>query len=400
MRGIVLALAPFLLQRVASLYAVARFGRLCGTSVDEPAAWPAVTILKPLCGDEPGLEAAIESFLALDYPQAQFIFGVHDDLDPAAHIVKLAAKQHCDLDISLVAKTALPSANRKIANLLNMLPQAKHDILLISDSDMHVQPDYLRRVISELQVPGTGLVTSPYTGAAMNTSLAARLGALQINGTFMPGAILGFMLGRQDCLGATMALRRVTLDAIGGLGGIGRYVADDAQLGLAIRRMGLRVGVAATVPVTAVAETTIASLLSHELRWAVTIRSLAPFSFAASILQYPLPFVAGIALICGDHATGVALLLGVWAWQGMSAQIIYWVLRLPAPGFGLLIPVREAVSVCILIASYFQTRVTWRGHHFAMSRPTPLKFMLRLWTFLRGLGALEKGTTAGTVRRE
>jgi ceramide glucosyltransferase len=399
MRWIVLALAPFLLQRVASLYASSRFSRLRGAPVYEPADWPAVTILKPLCGDEPGLQAAIESFLALDYPQLQFIFGVHDDVDPAVHIVELLAKQHCALDITLVAKTALPSANRKIANLLNMLPQAKHEILLISDSDMHVQPDYLRRVISELQVPGTGLVTSPYSGASMNKSLAARLGALQINGVFLPGAILGFMLGRQDCLGATMALRRATLDAIGGLGVIGRYVADDAQLGLAIRRIGLRVGVAATVPATAVAETTIASLWSHELRWAVTIRSLAPFSFAASILQYPLPFAVGVALVCSDHAMGVALFLGFWAWQAISAQILHRLFRLREPPIFLLIPLREAVSVCILIASYFRTRVTWRGHRFAMSASIPSRLMLRLRTFGRGRGALGKGTTATTVHQ-
>ena len=211
--------------------------------------------------------------------------------------------------------------NRKVGNLINMLPAAKHDVLVIADADMHVAPDWLHRLVVALEEPGVGLVTTIYTGLPvgplprplprgegrghsppLRRGLAEgpALGAAQINHYFLPGALLARAMGRQDCLGATMMLRRETLERIGGFAALVDHLADDNVLGRLVQRLGLRVALADTIPATTVPETSLRALWRHELRWARTIRALVPVQFAASVLQYPLVWAA------------LAVLLGRW----------------------------------------------------------------------------------------
>ena len=196
------------------------------------------------------------------------MFGVQRTSDPAIGVVERLRTRFPAIDMVLVVDPTPHGANRKIANLINMLPFARHDVLVISDSDMHVAPDYLARVADALARPGTGLVTSIYTGLPGRDRLSAQLGAAYINQIFASGALVGRYLGRQDCLGATMALRRDTLAEIGGLAVLSPYVADDGILGRRVRDLGLSVGLAATVPATTVAEIGMVALFRHELRWA------------------------------------------------------------------------------------------------------------------------------------
>ena len=152
---------------------------------------PSVSILKPLHGQEPVLREALQSFFTLDYPRLQLIFGVQDAADPAIAVVESLCRAYPHVSATLVVNARPHGTNRKVANLINMFPSARHDVLVISDSDMHVAADYLRQVVHTLAQPGTGLVTSIYTGLPANAGLSAQLGSAYINQIFASGALTG-----------------------------------------------------------------------------------------------------------------------------------------------------------------------------------------------------------------
>ncbi len=321
---------------------------------------PKITVMKPLFGGEPLLARSLESFFRQDYPGMQLVFGVQNAADPAIDIVEALRRAHPHVDASLVVNARPHGTNRKIANLINMFPTAQYDVLLVSDSDMHVAPDYLRRVAQALQQPGTGLVTTIYTGLPANGSTTAQLGAAYINQIFASGALMARFLGRQDCLGATMALTRATLSQIGGFASLSPYVADDGVLGRRVRALGLQIRLAPTVPATTVSEAGLGALFWHELRWARTIRAMAPIGFLLSALQYPV-FWAGLA---------VAFTAGQgWAWTLLAASCLVRA----ATGRGIehalgasptsfiLAPARDLLSIAVMAASFFDDEVAWRG---------------------------------------
>ncbi len=383
---------------------------------------PPITILKPLHGDEPLLEQALASVCAQDYPEYQVVFGVSDAADPALSVVTRLRARFPECDIAVVVNPARHGTNGKVGNLINMLPRAKHAVVAIADSDLHVQPDYLARLADALAEPGTGLVTTLYTGLPAGRRLAQRLGATQITHYFLPGALLARAMGRQDCLGATMMLRRSTLERIGGLQALADHLADDQVLGRLVAALGLGVRLAVTVPATTVPETRLRDLLRHELRWARTIRALEPAAFAASVLQYPL-FWAMLAIAL---APGTAWAWGVFfmAWVARALAAIA-VDRALDPLLGLtygtpgnrpslgprppgdpaahpgetgrdpadlrlsdaanladagdaglafpcpvwLLPIRDLISVGVMLASYAGRGVEWRGHRMTADTP-------------------------------
>ncbi len=328
----------------------------------DPGEMPAITVLKPLYRDEPLLEEALSSVCRQDFPRWQVVFGVQDPADSALPVVRSLRDRFPDCDIAVVVDPTPHGPNRKVANLINMLPAAKHDVLVIADSDLHVAPDYLRRLAASLEEPGSGLVTTLYAGLPASHRLPGILGAIQINQYFLPGALLARAMGRQDCLGATMALRRETLARIGGLAALVNHLADDNVLGRLVQRLGLRVALADTVPATTVPETTFAALWRHELRWARTIRTLVPAQFAASVLQYPLAWAALAVALAWGAPWSVAWFAAVWAVRALAAR---WSDRLLGLAFRSpvwLLPFRELMSVAVMAASYAGREVDWRGH--------------------------------------
>jgi ceramide glucosyltransferase len=365
-----------LAQALVAARLVARFARKERIA---PASRPPVTVLKPLYGDEPLLEQALASICQQDYPQWQVVFGVQKDSDPAVAVVGRLRARFPDCDIALVIDPTLHGENRKVGNLINMLPAARHDVLVIADSDVHVRPDYLDRLVSALVRPGVGLVTTLYVGLPASRRLPALLGATQITHGFLPGAVLARTLGRQDCLGATMCLRREDLARCGGLHGLVDHLADDAVLGHRIAALGQTVVLADTVLLTTVPEETMRALFRHELRWARTIRALEPAGFAASILQYPLAW----ALLAVALASGAPWALGVfvlaWIARAAAAGMIDRALvpqwfgeALAAPAFRCpvwLLPGRDLLSVIVMLASYGGRRVEWRGYGLLADTP-------------------------------
>jgi ceramide glucosyltransferase len=301
------------------------------------------------------------------------VFGVQDPADPARAVAERLAARYPALDIAVVVDPMQHGANRKIGNLINMYPSARHDVLVIADSDLHVRPDYLRRLVAALEQPGIGLVTTLYAGLPATGRLAARLGALQITDIFLPGALMARALGRRDCLGATMMLRRATLERIGGLNSLADHLADDHVLGSLARSLGLGIALARTVPATTVPETAIAPLFRHELRWGRTIRALVPFSFLLSALQYPLAWAA-LALILAPSFQALALFALAWGLRAAIASAgSAWIGRLLGPLARRpalwLLPARDLLSVAVMVASYAGRRVEWRGHAMAASGP-------------------------------
>ncbi len=349
-------------QSVAGWHAVRRFA---AETLCRPAVRPPVTLLKPLYGDEPLMEQALDSVCGQDYPDFQIVFGVQDAQDPAIAMVARMQRRYPHIEIDLVIDPTPHGSNRKVANLINMLQSAHHDLLVIADSDLHCAPDYLERIVAGFDDPKVGLVTTLYAGLAANASLAARLGASAINHGFLPGALMSRGLGRQDCLGATMALRRGTLSAIGGFQALVDHLADDNVLGQKVRALGLSIRIASTVPATTVPETSLAQLFRHELRWSRTILSLVPLEFALSSIQFPL-FWAMLAWVMSGSAWIGLLVPLAWAVRALTARGIDRALGLVRAGLAspvplLLLPLRDVLSMAIILASYASDKVEWRG---------------------------------------
>ncbi len=359
-----------LLAIFGMIYCVVAWGAVAaftGTRSSRPGSRPPVTILKPLHGDEPLLTEALRSFFAQDYPVFQIVFGVQRLDDPALSIVDRLSAQFPDRDVAVIIDPTVHGPNRKVGNLINMLPAARHDLLIIADSDLHVRPDYIDSVVAKLLQDGTGLVTTLYTGLAVPGSLLTPLAATQITHSFLPGVLVSRLMGRQDCLGVTMALRRRTLDAIGGLPAVVRHLADDNVLGRLVVEHGLAVRLADTVTAVTVPESSARALWQHEIRWARTNRALAPLAFAASSIQFPM-FWAMLAIALSGGATwSVVLAAAAWLARGASACAVdrtlatrNWLLAGHAPVW--LVPCRDLLSVAEIAASFLSDRVVWRGH--------------------------------------
>src|SRR6478752_3192239 len=267
---------------------------------------PGLTVLKPLCGAEPGLEANLISFFKQDYSgPLQLVLGVQSPADPAVTVAKGLKELR---DIELVVDSQRHGTNGKISNLINILARALHEIVVLSDSDIRVEPQYLQSVISTLLARNVGLVTCLYCGFSLG-GLWARLSAAGINEHFLPGALVGLKLGlAQPCTGATIAIRAETLRRIGGFEVFADQLADDYEIGEAVRALGLKVAVAPILVGHACAEASFGELLRHELRWARTLRLLAPWGYAGLVLTHALPLALIAAALGGFGAAGWAII--------------------------------------------------------------------------------------------
>jgi len=326
-----------------------------------PTVRPPVTLLKPLRGADYELEANLRRFGRLAYPEYQIVFGVQDEADPAVAIVRRLIAERPPADMTLVVDSRLYGSNGKISNLINMLAAARHDLLVISDSDMRVGADYLDPLVAELERPGVGIVTCLYRGAAAPGAWS-RLGAMFISYGFLPSVLVGRWLGaRFGCFGATMALSRRTLEAAGGFEALKDILADDYALGARVRALGLELVLSRYLPDTVVEEPSFRHLLAHELRWARTMRGIAPAGYAASVITIPVPLALLAALLwpaAGLTALAIAL-------AARLAQVA-WLARMqgfPAPS-AWLVPVRDLLSFGLVIASFCGTAISWRDQRF------------------------------------
>lgn len=352
-------------QSVFGWFAVYRFARLPAALPDER---PSITVLRPMCGTEPMLEEALVSCFSQDYPNYQIVCGLQDPEDPALAVIERVRQRFPERDIAVVVDSTPHGQNRKVANLINMMAAAKHDILVISDSDIHAAPNYLDTLLGELQKPNTGMVTALYAGLPPKGSgLFERLGAMQINHAFLPGVMMSRMMGRQDCLGSTVMMTRDVLERTGGFQALADLLAEDNHLGRKVRELGLEIRLSYAVAAATVPENALHDLWQHETRWTRTIRGLAPYALAASALQYPLFWALMSVLMSGFESWSLLVLAFSWMVRALAGGAIESALQprlheQVRPAALWLYPVRDILSVSEIVATYGIDNVVWRGH--------------------------------------
>ena len=319
-----------------------------------------VTILKPLHGAEPRLRANLATFAAQDYGGAvQIVCGVQSATDPAIAAV--------DRDMTLVVDSARHGSNAKVSNLVNMMAAAKHDILVLSDSDMAVAPGYLSQLVAALDQPSVGAVTCLYNGRG-DAGFWSRLAAMGIDTHFLPSIVVGRAIGLADpCMGSTIAIRRATLDRIGGFPAFADVLADDYALGAAVRRLGLTVAIPPLLVTHACADSGFADLIRHELRWATTIRRLDPAGFIGSGLVNPLPFAVLAMLVLGPTPLAAAVFAATIASRLCVAVVVARLARSHAESLWLL-PIRDFVTFGVFLAAFLVQSVDWRGSRLKVAR--------------------------------
>ncbi|MBV8245371.1 MAG: bacteriohopanetetrol glucosamine biosynthesis glycosyltransferase HpnI [Candidatus Eremiobacteraeota bacterium] len=328
-------------------------------------ASPPITILKPLCGLEPELFENLASFCDQAYSQFQVIFGARDAADPAVAVAQRVIKRFPERDLALVACDAAAVANPKIANVLNMLPQAKHPLLVISDADMRVDRHYLERIAATFDDELVGAATALYAGDPLD-GLASELGAMFVNEQFAPSVLVALALGPLAfCFGSTMAVRRSVLDELGGLEALGAHAGDDYLLGKAVADRGKRVALIDDVVRNVIREPSLGALWAHELRWARTIFAQRPLGYLGSFVTLPLPFALA-ALAFAPGVTTVAVLAAVAALRLALHAQARRVLNVRERAA--LIPLRDVFSLAIWAASFFTRDIRWRTDRFSLDR--------------------------------
>jgi ceramide glucosyltransferase len=324
----------------------------------------AVTLLKPLYGDEPHLFDNLAGFLTLDHDgPIQLLLGLQRADDPAITVIERLRAKYPAAQIDLVVDSRRHGANGKIANLINMVGQATHPILILSDSDIAVAPDYLARLLAALDVQGVGAVTAAYVGRG-DAGFWSRFGAAGLDWHLLPGVIFGAGNGlATPCMGSTIALRAETLAAIGGFEAFADTLADDYAIGRAILALGQNVVVPPMLVIHAGSDATFADLWRHEVRWGATILGVEPIGYTAGVIAMPVP-VALLATALLPTIGGWVLLLALASRFALITAICRVSGRWPvAP---LLLPARDILTFTGFIASFFARSVDWRGSTLKM----------------------------------
>jgi len=352
-----------------TLLAALLVGRFMRKAPGPAPSCPSVTILKPLHFGEPDLSRNLETFFMQDYGgPVQIVFGVQDPGDPALAVVRALQAKYPAFDAEVVLDGARYGANAKICNLINMLAAARHDTLVLSDSDISVGPLWLSQVTDALTRPGVGIVTCLYTGepAQGGHRLWSALAAMGTSYNFLPNALLGTSLGlAAPCFGSTIALKRETLDEVGGFAAFADQLADDYELGRAVRAQGYTLAIPAMGVSHTAAENSASELFHHELRWTRTIRLVNRGGHFGSFVTHSFAFALMGAMLLGFNLISLATLA-----SALAARLI---LKNRVDGhFGTyagpywLLPLRDLLSFAVFVASLSGESVHWRGTHFAV----------------------------------
>ena len=338
-----------------------------------PGFTPALTLLKPLHGDEPGLEAHLATFFEQDYPEYEILFCTRSPDDPGLATARRVAARYPQIPVKFLSTGGLPDyINAKVASMEQMEADAAHGILVISDSDVRVTPDYLRSVALPFADPQVGGMCCPYRGVAAEGGLWARLEAVGMSVEMTAGVLAArAMEGMQFVLGPTMAFRRETIRRMGGFKVTADYCADDFVLGNETFKLGQRVVLSHHAIDHMVINSDFVDSMKHQVRWMKSTRFSRPRGHFGTALTFSVPFgllacVAaawlghpgwGLALLGWSVATRLALALAV---GGAVVGDRSW--------FGLLVlyPLRDLMGFCFWAASYWGSRILWRGRVFEL----------------------------------
>jgi ceramide glucosyltransferase len=368
MLGTVASLCFYLLSGFALIRFLSDRRRKLRTNVTD-SQLPPISMLKPLKGVDPEIWETFCSQCEQNYPDFQIVFGVSDPDDPAIEVVRRLQAKYPERQIELIECQRTLGANVKVSNLVQMLPAARHEILLVSDSDIRVRRDYLRHVVAPLHDDSVGLVTCLYRGIA-SRSLSSSLEALGISMDFVPGVLSARILDRgiHFALGSTMAFRRRDLEAIGGFGVLLYYLADDYELGRRISAGGKTVELSDVAVDTFLPAYSFRQFVDHQLRWARSVRDARPRGYLGMVLTFGLPW--SIALLVAARGAS-------WAWTLCAVTLVARVAVGLATSCAvlddrralrniLLLPLRDLITPLVWAASYAGHQVRWRGEMFTL----------------------------------
>jgi ceramide glucosyltransferase len=360
---LLLALAPFAYY-IAALIAARKFFR--SPTESPPEFTPPVSILKPIFGLDREAYKNFGSFCRQDYPEFEILFCVSDREDPAVPVIEKIIADFPARAIRLLVGAEPVGASDKMNKLCRMAREAKHGILVVSDSDVRVEPGFLRAVIAPFRDSQVGGVTCLYRGLT-DGSRAADLEAIGNSTDFAAGVLVARMLGGMKfMLGAIMATTKERLAEIGGFESIVDYFADDYELGNRIAARGYRVELS-TFPVSIVyPHESLADAFRHQLRWNLSIRTSRPGGHFGMIFTHGIAWavlgisVAPTALVAFFYAAGYILLssevlrtVGVWGMQDATLWRKQY-----------LLPLRDAFAFLVWVASFLPHRIHWRGREF------------------------------------
>ncbi len=325
----------------------------------EPSAQPPVTVLKPLHDAEPGLRGRLAAFCRQDYAgPVQVLCGTQDRNSRAVAVVGAMDSGSPGTTIELIVEPRSHGVNRKVSNLINMMPRACHDTLVLSDSDIVVRPDYLRIITALLTPSDVGAVTCLYYGIG-GEGLWTRLSALAINAQFLPQAIMAVSLGlAKPCCGATIALRRSMLERIGGFGALADTLADDHAIGVAVSAEGYDIVTAPFLVGHSCFEASLLQLVRQQIRVARTIKSIYPIAYACTVITHTWP-LALLGLLLGSPAASLVVAAALLS-RLMLCRCVEWRFDLPRQNYWLM-PLQDMIAFSVYIMSFFGATVHWRG---------------------------------------
>jgi ceramide glucosyltransferase len=337
-----------------------------------PGFTPPLTLLKPVHGAEPGLEAHLETFFQQDYPQYEILFCARFAADQGLETARRAAARHPRVPVKFLTTGEPPYINAKAASMELMEAEASNEILVISDSDVRVTPGYLRAVALPFADPNVGATCCPYRGVAAEGGLWARLEAVGMSVEMTAGVLVARMMeGMKFVLGPTMAFRRETIRRMGGFRVTADYCADDFILGNETYKLGQTVTLSHHAIDHMVLNSGFLDSLKHQVRWMKSTRFSRPKGHFGTALTFSMPFAIlawaaaaglghpwlGLALFGWGLATRLALAVAVGR---AVVQDPSWL------GLLVLYPLRDLMGFAFWIASYTGRRILWRGHIFEM----------------------------------
>jgi len=360
---LLLALASFAYY-VLAIIAALRFFR--GRDAAPSDFTPPLSILKPIYGLDRETYQNYASFCLQDYPDYEILFCVSDDRDPAIPVIAELARNFPERKIKLIVGSEPLGVSDKVNKLCRMVREAAHETVVVSDSDVRVEPQYLRAIAAPFRDPKIGAVTCLYRGLT-DGSLAANLEAIGNSTDFTAGVLMAWMLGEVNfTLGATMATTKTRLAEIGGFESLVDHFSDDYELGNRIAARGHRVELS-TFPVSIVyPHQTLGDAFRHQLRWNLSIRYSRPAGHLGLIFTQGLPLALLAAVSAPSAAWAVSLVLGYLVLRGASA----WIIGVAGMRDALLgrkmelLPLRDAFAFVVWVASFFPQRIHWRGQEF------------------------------------
>jgi ceramide glucosyltransferase len=342
--------------------------RFLSTTLPNPGNKPPISVLKPLCGHDDGLEQNLRSFLTQDYPKYEVLFGVHRSDDPAVAVAENIIREFSGrISARLVITGESPIPNAKAFSLNRMVREANYDVLVMSDSDVRVTPSLLSHLAQELQDDHIGLISCPYR-AVPGKSLWSRLEAIGMNTELLGGVMVARMIeGMRFALGCTVAVRRSVLEDMGGFGYLQEFLAEDFVIGQRAAELGHGVLFSSYVIEHRIGSQQMMPNLGHRMRWARSTRRSRPLGYWGQIFTYPLPLAL---LLCAVYPSAWPVLFLTMILRGAAAlatardvvhdpvtQRQWW-----------LLPIQDVIGFFVWISGFVGDKIIWRNRKCTVLR--------------------------------